>query len=99
MNDVICGILFLLVFIALAYYIIKETTVQKKETFMGMILDDKNLGIHCEVHTEWGLDLYTDLGHESLQIDWYQVQEAINLLTSALEYKRKKDESVPKSTT
>lgn len=66
---------------------------------MGMILDDRDLGIHCEAHLRWGVDLYTDLGHSTIALNWDQIPEAIRLLNEALEYKREKNESLPTSTT
>lgn len=51
---------------------------------MGIILED-NGSIHCETHHDWGVTLFTDFGHESINLDWNQIDEAIRLLTEARE--------------
>jgi len=54
---------------------------------MGLILND-NDSIHCEVHHNWGATLFTDFGHESINLDWGQIDEAIRLLMEAKDHKR-----------
>lgn len=66
---------------------------------MGLILNDRDLGIHCERHLSWGVDLYTDFANENMSITWQQVDEAIRLLTEAIDGWKKANESIPKSAT
>lgn len=50
---------------------------------MGMILDDKEQGIHCEKRRE-SIVLYDDFGGQSIEMDFEQTREAVSLLQEAL---------------
>jgi hypothetical protein len=52
---------------------------------MGMILKDNEKGVHAEACRET-FKLFTDFGHQSIELDWEKLEETYNLVRRLREH-------------